>query len=169
MLLIRHEVATDREAVAEVNRSAFGRDAEARLVEAVRGLGTDVLSLVACEGKRVVGHILFSEVTIHQADDRWTAIGLGPMAVAPECQRRGIGAALIAGGLEECRRIDRTVVFVLGHPDYYPRFGFVPASEAGLYYRDESFAPAFFVIELEAGALRGRAGRVVYSAPFEDV
>ncbi len=126
---VREETPADRDAVRRVNDAAFGRDAEGRLVDALRGAVSPVVSLVACDGDEVVGHVLFTPVTV---DGAWTAMALGPMAVAPERQRAGVGSALARAGLDACRALGHDVVFVLGHPEYYPRFGFVPAPPRGL-------------------------------------
>ncbi len=110
----------------------------------------------------IVGHILFSPVSVEQAADNLRAAGLGPMAVVPEHQRRGIGSLLIRKGLEYCRRAGIQAVVVLGHPDYYPRFGFHRASEWGLRCKFDAPGEAFLTIELAPNALSGRAGMVGY-------
>lgn len=127
------------------------------------------ISLVAIDEDRVVGHIFFSPVTIESATDSFTAMGLAPMAVLPECQRQGIGSLLVREGLRECQRIGHEIVVVLGHPEYYPRFGFVPASSKGL--RSEYDVPdeVFMVAELTPGALKGRTGLVKYHPEFNAV
>ena len=91
------------------------------------------------------------------------------MAVLPRCQRRGVGTALVEAGLEACREAGEPVVVVLGHPDYYPRFGFRPAWDAGLYFLSPGPNPAFMVRELEAGALAGRRGQVRYHPAFDEL
>ncbi len=89
------------------------------------------ISLVAEVGGEVVGHIFFSPVKVESADSAHDAIALGPMAVLPEFQGRGVGSRLVREGLEECLKQDHEVVFVLGHPEYYPRFGFEPTKVLG--------------------------------------
>lgn len=161
---VRAETAADRDAVRRVNAAAFGRDAEGRLVDALREAVSPSLSLVACDAEQVVGHILFTPVTV---DGAWTALALGPMAVRPERQRAGVGAALVRAGLDACRALGHDVVFVLGHPDYYPRFGFAPAPPRGLTCKWPVPDDVFMVAELAPGALRGRAGRVEYAPAFD--
>jgi len=164
---LRIERSGDEPGIHETNELAFGEPLEARLVDALRET-PDYLSLVATIDERAVGHILFTPVTIEPATDRRIA-GLAPMAVRPEHQRSGIGGQLIRAGLEECRRIGYSAVVVLGHPEYYPRFGFVPAHTFGLTCEFPSPPEAFMAIELERGALKGTAGVVHYLPQFADV
>jgi putative acetyltransferase len=131
-VVVRPERPGDAPAIRHVNEQAFGRAAEADLVDALRRHGTATLSLVAVRDARIVGHILFSPVRIESEARSTAGLGLGPMAVLPACQREGIGSRLVRTALEECRRAGHGWVVVLGHPEYYPRFGFVPASRHGL-------------------------------------
>ena len=169
MITIRAEQAGDVDAVRRVNELAFGRPEEAALVDALRRAADPHISLVAADGGRVVGHVFFSPVSIEPGDSSVAAMGLAPMAVLPEYQRRGVGSLLVREGLEECRRAGCVAVVVLGHPEYYPRFGFVPASRFGL--RSEYPAPdeAFMALELAPGALAGRRGLVKYRPEFGEV
>ena len=162
---IRKEGPQDVDAVRLVNERAFGQPDEARIVDALRGLA-DAISLVAVIDHQVVGHILFTPVSIDDADSRLSAAGLAPMAVLPEFQRRGIGSALVNAGLDACRAAGCDLVVVLGHPDFYPRFGFVVAAAHGL--RCEYPAPpeAFMVIELRSGSLAQARGLVRYRPEF---
>jgi putative acetyltransferase len=163
MVAIRDERATDAAVVHNLHAAAFARPAEAELVAALRRDGRVRLALVAEVGGAVVGHILFSPVTIAGAPG---GLGLGPMAVLPAHQRRGVGSALVRAGLARCLGIGEPVVVVVGHPEFYPRFGFVPAAARGL--RCEYPVPdeAFMVNELRPGALAGRAGLVRYDPHF---
>ena len=169
MIEIRAERAEDVTAVRRVNELAFGQPGEASLVAALRAAARPHISLVAVEDGQVVGHIFFSPVSIEPEDSSFKAMGLAPMAVLPEYQRRGVGSALVRAGLNGCRRIGRTAVVVVGHPEYYPRFGFRPASRFGL--RCEYPVPdeVFMAAELEPGALAGRRGLVKYRPEFNEV
>ncbi len=165
MITLRPEDDRDHAAVFDVVERAFGRADEARLVDRLRKVATPQISLVALENDTLVGHIFFSPVSVEgrTADP----LGLAPLAVAPEEQRVGIGSALIRRGLAECRALRRQLVFVLGHRDYYPRFGFKPASEFGFYYERDVPNPSFFALALEPGGLDGPRGQVSYLPEFE--
>ncbi len=168
-LLVRPELPADHGAVYDVVRRAFERDGEARLVEALRRVADPQISLVAVRDERVVGHVFFSPVTIEGEGDRTpAALGLAPLAVAPEWQRQGIGSALARAGLEAARRSGHGVVVVLGHPDFYPRFGFRPASGRGLRYEASGHDDAFMVVELTPGALGDASGVVRYLPLFAE-
>lgn len=131
--------------------------------------GQLVVSLVAEEGERIVGHIAFSPVRIEPEAAAFRGVGLGPMAVIPELQRRGIGSLLVWEGLARCRARHLDYVVVLGHPHYYPRFGFAPASRFGIRCEWEVPDDVFMAIELHAGALRGITGTAQYEPEFNDV
>lgn len=151
-MFIRRELPEDLASIRDVNEQAFGRAGEAGLVDALREQATPFLSLVAEDDGKVVGHICFSPVTIEHADGSTVPIlGLAPMAVTPGRQNEGIGSQLVRSGLEECRRAGFRAVVVLGHPEYYPRFGFRPASTAGLRSEYDVPDPVFMVMELSAG------------------
>jgi putative acetyltransferase len=167
---VRPERAGDVSAIDAVHRAAFPTDAEARLVALLREHGQARVSLVAERDGAIVGHILFSPVTIVEqasSSPRVLASGLGlaPVAVTPETQRRGVGSVLIREGLAAGRNLGCRFVVVLGHTDYYPRFGFRRASDLGLgneYGADE----AFMVLELETGSLPTGGGLVQYGPDF---
>jgi putative acetyltransferase len=171
MLSIRPETPADVAGVHEVNRRAFERPNEASLVDAIRASDAFLpdLSLVADDGGRVVGHVLFSRIGIRSDAGVLPALALAPVAVQPERQREGIGTQLIRRGLADAQRRGERIVIVVGHPEYYPRFGFVPARAHGL----ESPFPVpdgvFLVRELTPGALAGIRGTVEYPPPFESV
>jgi putative acetyltransferase len=162
---IRDERPGDVDAVRAVNRAAFETSEEADLVDALRRAASPLISLVAEAGDAVVGHIMFSPVTLAGAD-ALTLMGLAPMAVLPARQRQGIGSRLVSAGLERCREANAAAVVVLGHAEYYPRFGFIPASRLSL--RSEYDVPddVFMVCELQPGRLQGRAGTIRYHAAF---
>lgn len=165
--LIRDETPADHEAVRLVNRLAFGQDAEARLVDALRDGGFAPLSLIVEKDGQVVGHVLFSDLPITAESGTVAALALAPMAVLPDLQRQGIGSALVRRGLEVCRERGHRIVVVLGHPHFYRRFGFSSALAARLDapYSDE----AFMALELVPGALAGVSGKVEYAPPFHDL
>ena len=161
---IRPEEPRDALGVRETNEQAFGTSLEAGLVDALRGASGSV-ALVATIDDRVVGHILFTPVTLDPPADVRVA-GLAPMSVLPEYQRSGVGAALVRAGLEECRRRQYAAVVVVGHPEYYPRFGFVPGHTKRLQCEFPVPQEAFMVLELAAGALAGVSGVVRYRPEF---
>jgi len=150
-MLIRAEKESDRDAVFAVNLSAFETPAEATLVDVLREQAQPVLSLVAEKNGNVVGHIMFSPVSLSENPDL-KVMGLAPMAVAPEHQRKGIGSALVRAGLEQCRQLGFVAVVVLGHPEYYPRFGFSPSSRFGIDSEYEVPEEVFMAVELESEA-----------------
>ncbi len=166
-LSIRRERDGDAAAIAEVHSQAFGGPGEAGLVEELRVLAAPSISLVAHVADRLVGHVLFTPVMIRDGDRSSDAFALGPVGVLPAHQRRGVGSALIRAGLDACREAAEMVVFVLGDPTYYPRFGFRSAAPLGLRFRSPEFDEAFMVTELTPGALGGRKGLVEYLAPFD--
>lgn len=166
---IRPEQPEDHQDIHHVNRQAFGRDEEADLVDAVRRAGAAILSLVAVSDGRVVGHILFSPVCIESPEATHPAVGLGPVAVLPDFQRQGIGSLLIRAGLDACREAGHGIVVVLGHSDYYPRFGFRPASHYGIRWEHDVPDEAFMVVELRDDALAGVGGIARYHPAFEGV
>ncbi|HEY9826583.1 MAG TPA: N-acetyltransferase, partial [Stenomitos sp.] len=128
------------------------------------------VSFVAVKLKQIVGHIFYSPVEIEgECGNHLFMLGLAPIAVLPEYQRQGIGKLLIQHSLAECSRLGAKAVVVLGHPEYYPKFGFVPAKEKRL--RCEYTVPdeAFMVLELEKGALEGCAGIVKYHSEFNQL
>ena len=167
-MLIRAEKENDRDAVYAVNVSAFETPSEANLVVDLLEQAQPVVSLVAEDNGEVVGHIMFSPVSLSGYPDL-KAMGLAPMAVTPEHQRKGIGSALVRAGIEQCKQLGFTAVVVLGHPEYYPRFGFLPSSRFGIDSEYEVPEDVFMAIELQPGALSGKTGRVKYHAVFSNV
>ena len=161
---VRFERPADIPHVQAVNVAAFDSPTEANLVDALREQA-DVISIVAEQDGHILGHILFSPVRLTGADDL-RAVALAPMAVAPERQRTGIGSALVREGLAHCQRQGVGAVFVVGHPEYYPRFGFRPASGFGITCEFEVPDEVFMAMELSPGALKGRAGRLFYHEAF---
>jgi len=168
-MIVRPEKPEDIPAIRIVNERAFGRTAEADLVDTLRRNGKAAISLVADDDGRVVGHIFFSAVTIQSRETELTGIGLAPLAVIPERQKQRIGSMLMGHGLRRCREEDHPFVVVLGHPNYYPRFGFVPASNFGIKSEYDVADEVFMVMELREGALTGCAGVAKYQPEFNEV
>lgn len=170
----RPETNEDREAIRRVNQQAFGGDIEANLVDALRDGGFVEVSLVAVVNEEIVGHILFSRVTIVTdagfAKDTETleALSLAPMAVLPSHQRQGVGTKLVEAGLKICREQNHKIVVVLGHPEFYSQFGFSAELAQRL---DSPFGggEAWMALELVPGALETVKGRVEYSSPFNQL
>jgi putative acetyltransferase len=165
VMLIRKEEYEDWPVVHALNASVFETAAEAKLVDALRRDAKPIISLVAAEGKEIVGHILFSPVSLVDHPELMI-MGLAPMAVAAHRQRRGIGSALVGAGLEHCKQLGAGAVVVLGHHDYYPRFGFVPATRYGLRSAYEVPEEAFMAVELRPGYLKDAGGMIEYHAAF---
>lgn len=168
-LTIRSETEADIPAIRQINREAFGQPQEADLVDRIRARGAGTLSMVADVDGSVVGHIFFSPMTIVGVNHETPAVGLGPMAVLPEHQRRGFGSALVRQSLEVLRGLGHKIVLVLGHLDYYPRFGFTPAIEHGIRWEHEVDPAYFMVLALKPGALDGVQGVAQYLPEFNEV
>lgn len=167
-MTIRPEVPGDVSQVRHVNELAFGQPAEADLVQRLRKACIDSLSLVA-EDDAVVGHILFTPVVIESPARRVLGMGLAPMAVLPDRQRQGIGSQLVKRGLDILRERGCPFVVVVGHPEYYPRFGFERASMHGLASQWEGIPDAaFMVLVLDAHAMAGVSGVAKYREEFNE-
>jgi putative acetyltransferase len=167
MAVVRHEHYTDITRVHEINERAFHQPDEANLVDALRANRKLVASLVVESERTIVGHILFSPARIEGSNIKLAA--LAPMAVMPEYQHQGIGSLLVRAGLDKCRSLGYAAVIVLGHPDYYTRFGFKPASAFGLMppwnkIPDE----AFMAVELRAGARDRLRGVARFADEFDE-
>jgi putative acetyltransferase len=167
-MFIRSEEQKDYAAVHEVNALAFETPAEADLVDVLRNKAFPIISLVAEDGGAILGHIMFSPVSLTGHADL-KIMGLGPMAVVPAQQRKRIGSMLIKTGLEKGKDLGFGAVVVLGHIGYYPRFGFTPAVRYGIECEYEAPQDAFMVLELEPGYLEGARGIIKYHPAFNDV
>ena len=165
---VRAERPEDRAAVRAVNLAAFDTAAEANLVDALRDQARPIISFVAEVDARVIGHIMFSPVTM-DGHPELRLMGLAPMAVSPKHQNRGIGTALVRAGLQRCGELGFAAVVVLGHPGYYPRFGFQSSVRFGITCEYDPPAEAFMVVELQPGYLHGATGTVRYHEAFRDV
>ncbi len=170
MLTIRWEQPQDLPAIHHVHTLAFGQPNEADLVDALRRAGALSISLVAVKDDLTVGHIAFSPVTVASDSATIDAIGLAPLAVLPAYQRQSIGSQLIQAGLQACMETtDAGVVVVLGHPAYYPRFGFTPSKPHGIVWEHDAPEEAFMVKELQGGALARTRGVVKFRPEFDAV
>jgi putative acetyltransferase len=166
--IIRPETPKDVDSIRYVNEQAFGQENEAKLIEKLRNHGVLTISLVAVQDGEIVGHIAFSPVVIESGLSSFEAIALAPMAVLPAYQREGIGSQMVRAGLEKCRRLGHEIILVLGHPDYYPRFGFVSAKPKGIDCEFEVPEEAWMIMELREGALAGRRGIVRFQPEFKE-
>ncbi|MDD5263413.1 MAG: N-acetyltransferase [Candidatus Bipolaricaulis sp.] len=169
MITVRVEQPADIAAIRQANDRAFGRAAEGAVVDRLRVACPDVLSLVAEEGGRVLGHALLSPVLItRDGVSVLDGMGLGPLAVVPERQRQGIGSMLVRASIRAMRARSCPFVIVLGHPEYYPRFGFERASGRGLAPQWEGIPDeAFMVLVLDERAMEGASGVAGYRSEFD--
>ncbi len=166
---IREERPEDIEEIRALNFVSFGRSQEGALVDALRSNGGVSLSLVAMLGERVAGHALYSPVSIPRGKEKMIGAGLGPMAVLPELQRRGIGSQLIRAGNDTLRTRGCPFVVVLGHPEYYPRFGFCPASANGIRCGWRVPDNAFMILSLDPSKISGATRVAKYRDEFLEV
>ena len=166
---IRSEIPADIPAIFEVNLQAFGQDGEARLVRALRNDGDYIpgLSLVAVHEDKIIGHILFVPVSIESDHARVPAIALAPLSVSFEYQCQGVGSSLIEEGLRACRDLGYRIVIVVGHPSYYPRFGFTMAPALGIKAPFPCQNEVFMACSLVPGAFNGVHGTVRYPPAFD--
>jgi putative acetyltransferase len=170
-VVIRQETDSDFAAVIDVNRQAFGRDDEARLVERLRKSRTFIqeLSLVADLNRQIVGHILFTKIVIRSGDgNEYPSLALAPMAVLPRCQKQGIGGKLVQHGLKRAIELGHRSVIVLGHEQYYPAFGFEPASRWNISCPYDVPDNVFMAMELSEDGLKGVTGTVKYPDDFNE-
>ncbi len=163
---IRAERPADKDAIKRIHTEAFSTEVEAKLVDTLKKSGEHLISLVAEDGDDLVGHILFSPVTLTGDEGDLRIMGLAPMAVLPTHQKRGIGTRLVEQALKRCQEVGYDAVVVLGHANYYPRFGFRPADEYGITSEYDVPPGAFMVKELKAACLKGHQGTIKYHAAF---
>ncbi|NIO03531.1 MAG: GNAT family N-acetyltransferase [Proteobacteria bacterium] len=166
---IREEQPQDIKAIRKVNIRAFGQTQEANLVGKLRQNCNHLLSLVALMENQVVGHILFSPATVEVEHGTVLGMGLAPMAVLPEYQRRGIGSELIRSGIVRLTSRRCPFVIVLGHAHYYPRFGFEPASRHGIRSEWEVPVDTFMILVLDESAMQGTSGMAKYRPEFAEI
>ncbi|SFA90966.1 MULTISPECIES: GNAT family N-acetyltransferase [unclassified Bacillus (in: firmicutes)] len=172
MINVIVESIKHKEEVAKVNTLAFGKENEAALVNGIRNSKEFIpeLSLVAVdENDQVVGHILFSKIYITSHGEKLESVALAPMAVLPTHQGKGIGSTLVQFGLRRCAELGYEHVIVLGHPNFYPKFGFERASKYGIMPPFPVPDEVFMAIELVPGGLSGFSGTVAYPGAFNNV
>jgi putative acetyltransferase len=163
---IREERPADVAAVREVNRRAFEQERESNIVDALRANGGALLSLVATIDDQVVGHVMYSRVSV---GDMVNGAALGPMAVLPEHQRQGIGTRLIDTGNQKIKDAGYPFIIVVGHAEYYPRFGFRPAGKYGIKCEWDVPEEVFMVLMLDAAKMQGVAGLAKYRDEFSTI
>jgi len=166
---IREEQPSDIEKIWEVNSEAFETEAEANLINALRSSGCTYISLVAETENNIVGHILFTPVELSGDDNKLKIMGLAPMAVFSQYQNKGIGSKLVETGLELCKSKGYDAVVVLGHPDYYPKFGFVPSVKYNIKSEYDVPDNVFMALELVPESLKTHAGVIKYHEAFNSV
>jgi putative acetyltransferase len=164
---IRDERPEDASDIEDVVKRAFGSQDEANLVQMLRDANKAVISLVAVDNGRMVGHVMFSEVSIDPPHEGFDGIGLAPLAVTPEFKALWVGSKLVRLGLDRCRRAGYNIAVVLGSARYYPRFGFSCASDFGL-GNEYGEVEHFMAMELELGALDRVCGTVKYQPEFQE-
>ena len=169
MIRVRFERSEDIPQVRYVNLKAFEQPTEANIVDKLRQSCSDALFLVAEEDGKIVGHIAFTPVVIESRKAKTEGMGLAPMAVLPGLQRRGVGSKLVREGLEILRKRDCPFVIVLGHPEYYPRFGFEPTSKYNIKCQWQGIPDeAFMIIVFDLNTLRNASGVAKYRAEFDE-
>ncbi len=168
-ITFRKETPKDRGAVYTILEQAFGQSDEAELVCRLRNSDAFIpdLSIVAQQVDRIVGYLLFTRVTIISSNHKHTSLALAPVAVTPELQSKGVGSALIEFGLSGCRELGYSSVIVLGHAEYYPRFGFEPAAKWAISCPFLVPSKNFMALELYPGALHDVRGVVRYAKEFD--
>jgi len=166
---VRAEKKEDIVNVWKINAEAFQTIEEADLVNALRDSGTSYISLVYEKNEELVGHILFTPVKLIGEPSNLKLMGLAPMAVIPNLQNKGIGSSLIKAGIQQCINDGYDAVFVLGHPDYYPKFGFVPSVKYGIKSEYDVPDNVFMALELKEGVLNEAQGTIKYHEAFGSV
>jgi putative acetyltransferase len=152
-----------------VGNAAFGQPQEANIVDKLKNNCEDLLSLVATENEKIVGHILFSPAEIEGLHGVIKGMGLAPMAVLHDMQRQGIGTQLINNGIKELRKLRCQFIIILGHPEYYPRFGFERASLYGIKCQWEGVSDeAFMILWLDKSKAGQVSGLAKYREEFND-
>ncbi len=167
---IRNERKNDYDEIRKINDLAFGQENEGKMIEALRKTSdfNSLLSLVAEIKDKIVGHILFYPIKIRNKAEKCTVLSLAPLAVHPEYQNQGIGDKLVKRGLEIAKELDFSIVIVVGHPKYYPRFGFTPARNWGIKLPFDVPDDVFLALELKENSLKNCSGIVEYPKEYFD-
>jgi putative acetyltransferase len=163
--VVREERSADAPAIREVNKRAFGQDQEGKIVDTLRSNGAALLSLVATLDDRVVGHIMYSPISV---DSNTVGAALGPMAVLPEHQRQGVGSKLVEAGNRKIKDLGYPFIIVLGHSSFYPRFGFTPAGNHGIRCEWDVPDEVFMLLVLDEKKMRGVSGLAKYRHEFQE-
>ena len=166
---IRAEKKTDIKNIWQINAKAFEGEEEANLVNALRNSGTPYISLVYEKNNNLSGHIFFTPVELVGDTTNLRLIGLAPMAVNPKMQNKGIGSSLIKAGIKQCLNEGYDAIVVLGHPNYYPKFGFIPSVKYGIKSEYDVPENVFMILELRENALKEKTGTIKYHAAFNSV
>ena len=166
-MIIRQEIPEDIRDIHALNEKAFGAPEEANIIDKLRDTCEGLISLVAIEMEKIVGHILFSPATIEGKHGVVKGMGLAPMAVLPEIQRQGIGSQLVKRGVEYLMKTPCPFIIVLGHPEFYPRFGFEIASQYGIKCQWEGVPDeAFMILWLDKSMMNKVSGVGRYKEEF---
>jgi len=169
MTIIRFEKPEDIAFIHSVNEQAFGRVSEAKLVDTLRLACTDHLSLVADDNGSIIGHLMFTPVVVTDGKQKTEGMGLAPMAVLPSRQRQGIGTQLVDSGLRILKEKGCPFVIVLGHPEYYPRFGFQAASGCNIRTQWDGVPDeAFMILVMDHEAMQNVSGVATFRDEFND-
>jgi putative acetyltransferase len=168
MVTIRPEHPDDIASVRALNETVFDRPTEAAIVDSIRATCPDAVSLVAVDDSQIVGHIFFSPVFVSGEGGTIQGMRLAPMAVLPERQRQGIGSKLVQAGIDAMHERNCPLIIVLGHPEYYPQFGFVPASQHGLSCQWDGVPDeAFMALILDEAIMTNVSGTIRYRDEFD--
>ncbi len=168
-MIIRQENPEDIDDIHTLNERAFGQPQEANIIDKLRNNCEGFLSLVAIENEKIIGHIFFSPAVIEGQRSIIKGMGLAPMAVLPEMQRQGIGTQLVKTGIENLKEMQCPFIIVLGHPEYYPRFGFERASLYGIKCQWEGIPDeAFMVLWLDKSTMNPVSGILKYRNEFNE-
>jgi putative acetyltransferase len=170
-IVIEAETEGDYEQITKLHTVAFSRDGEARLVEKLRKTSIYIpeLSLVAKYRNTIIGHILFYPIKINTRRKKCNSLALAPISVIPRFQNGKVGSRLISEGLEKAKKLGFKSVIVVGHSEYYPRFGFEKASKYGISAPFDVPDNAFFAIELEKDGLKNCSGTIEYPSEYNEV